>query len=222
MLGRGKGGALYVGAAAIVVAALAIYAMALVNAKLSAADRRARAQSQEVTDLAQQVALMQDALRARAADAPGMPVRLVEPAGTAPPPPIKRPDDGAPSPVGSSGLPGATPEEVRDSVEAKFLGEGQDPAWSRTAGYRARSTVLRSLPSESRLSGIECRASMCRVETTHPNESAYQQFMRAPMRSLENAWPAPSLVTVLRTEPDGEVVSVMYLAREGSGPLVPE
>jgi hypothetical protein len=111
-----------------------------------------------------------------------------------------------------------TTAEVRDSLEARFYGESNEPQWARDAQLRARAHIMESLPTGSTVRDVQCRASLCRVETLHTNEETYQEFLQSTMRAAP--WEGQVMMTVLRRGDDGSVTSVAYLGRKESGPLV--
>lgn len=217
MLGKWLSGIL-----AMAVALGVACAFVVIRGGLTATERREREQAGQVTDLSQQVARLQASLDA--VNAPRGPIMVAGAAPPSLPPSVQAGVLPAPSAVVTP--PALTPEEMRDDVEARFLSDSQDRSWSRPADERARTMILARLPAGSRLSALECRSSLCRAETTHADHETYRRFFRgllaAPDAGPEAMWPGPQMITVLREEPTGEVVSVAYLARPGSGPLLPE
>jgi len=116
--------------------------------------------------------------------------------------------------------PAASTEEIRDTLQSRFVGEEIDRKWSVEAAALVRSHAGARLPEGSRLRSVECRASLCRIETIHRDLAGYRKFLQAPPASPELAWTGPWMTTVLRTEDDGTVLSVGYFGREGAS-LVP-
>jgi hypothetical protein len=204
---------------AVVVVAMATGAVcewARTMAKLDASERAARSEASRIAALEEHLSQMQDTVAlqgARAAQAFANPTQNRES-----PAPATAAPEAPPAPT----APAVSMGDMQDAVESKFVSDKQDVSWSRPAADRARTTILALLPEGSRLDSIDCRASMCRVEVTHPDERSFHQFTLAPSRALDRAWPGSSMVALLRTEPNGEVVSVSYLGREESGPLIPE
>jgi hypothetical protein len=206
-----------VGAAAIVAAALAVYAILQMNAKLGNSEREAKAQAKHVAELSNQLARMQDSMQTQSAEGPRTSTIIVQAPGVAPVAPQGSAATQAP---GAAPAPGMTPQEMNDSVEASFVSEGTDPSWSHQATDTARAAIASRLPAGGRVDAVECRSSICRVEATLPNQQAYREYAFPRRRHLDDAWEGPSMVTLLHTESDGAVVSVSYLGRAGSGPLV--
>jgi hypothetical protein len=102
-------------------------------------------------------------------------------------------------------------------VEAAFATQGADPHWKPEPALRA---VLReaSLAGAS-IRSVDCRSSMCRVETSHPdleNERAYVQVIAFPSPNQAARPFAAALFDEPTTSPDGrEVRTVTYFTRPG-------
>jgi hypothetical protein len=114
--------------------------------------------------------------------------------------------------------------EIRDQLEAKFLQErGGGGEWTVEAQRAARTKLFAAMPETSTLRSVECRASMCRIETTHKDLDHYQQFMMSafmsPTTKVGNGgvFSAPTIST-----DGGEVTAVSYLARDGEPIEFPE
>ena len=106
-------------------------------------------------------------------------------------------------------------QEVVARLEEAVHGEPIDPHWSRQAEDLARARLERTL-STSRLESVQCGASVCRLETSHPNQEALEQFREQVLMASEPVlWNGASYSSVQGDARAGTLVTVSYLAREG-------
>lgn len=81
------------------------------------------------------------------------------------------------------------------------------------------------LPEGARVLSLQCRSSMCRLETSHPSLESFQGFIQQTVMRGEHNWNGP-IMAALEGDPrqPGEVKAVVYLAREGAdlSPSSPE
>jgi hypothetical protein len=216
-----KGHAPYVTAVLVLATATAFVAVSWRRDRAEA-DLRRRENEARLAELSQQVGDLAEQVRAGRAVPPAPFAAMAQPPEVASGRPlaqVPRRDLAAPAP-GASGAPEPTVAQIRDAVDAKFVADRFDPGWSRDATAKAREDTLAALPAGSRLVGVECRTSMCRVEATHRDMDAYREFMHAGLDAPKQVWDGPRMVTILRTEADGEIVSVAFLGRRGAGPIV--
>lgn len=109
-----------------------------------------------------------------------------------------------------------TAEEARDEMESAFIDESNDPGWALQAERIAQEKLDMAMPQASALLSVECRSSMCRIETVHRNPDDYGQFQQSAFARPETQiWNAASLSTPLRPDDSGGMVIVSYVAREG-------
>jgi hypothetical protein len=72
-----------------------------------------------------------------------------------------------------------------------------------------------ALPSAT-LQSIECHASMCRLETVHPDASAFGQFVSDAFKDpSKRIWEGNAFTEEPVADARGQMVVVSYLAREG-------
>jgi hypothetical protein len=110
---------------------------------------------------------------------------------------------------------------MRDRYARAFAGERADPTWAESAQRRADERLKVTAQAGSTVRAIECRTSLCRIETTHPDRESAQQFVRGSfMKPGASPWNAPVFSMPLDPAAAGPVVLVSYLAREGH-PLPP-
>lgn len=106
-------------------------------------------------------------------------------------------------------------QDVVDSLEEAVHGEPSDPQWSRQAEDLARARLERTLTT-SRLESVHCSASLCRLETSHPNQEALEQFREQVLMAPEPVlWNGAAYSSVQGDARAGTLVTVSYLAREG-------
>jgi len=110
----------------------------------------------------------------------------------------------------------ASDEVYLAHVADEFGKEAVHPTWNPTNALRDK--VSRALPKGSSIRTLECRSTMCRMETSHGDALAYQAFTRSFMLGggAPPIWTGPAFLTVIREiERDGdELVAVAYLGRE--------
>lgn len=105
--------------------------------------------------------------------------------------------------------------EVRDRLEGTFAKQRPD-AQSDEARRTAETRLAAILPATSKLQSLECRTSMCRIETVHEDPESYQQFVKGAFLDPETKlWNAGFFSTPLTNPVDGKLVIVSYLARDG-------
>ena len=161
---------------------------------------------------------------ARTSGPPGIPARPVLQA-RAVPASDERSDPRAPEAAETGSGPGSavTAEDMRDQLQASFAAlplATDDVAHSLETGLRA------ALPAGSSVRNIECRGSLCRVETLHAGMDDFRDFVQRafaghPLAAVSNG---PVFVNLLEEPAPGRpVVAVAYVGREGTalpfGPL---
>lgn len=118
--------------------------------------------------------------------------------------------------AGSAG-PAPSPQEVRDRFEAFFGAENVDPAWNRGAADAVARGIEALLPVGSRLNRVECRGTICRIETGHPDADAFRAYAQSAFLDRETRVGSSGVFASVLAPPSpgGSVVAVAYLAREG-------
>jgi hypothetical protein len=125
-------------------------------------------------------------------------------------------DDDALEPEASPKTPEVSDGERRAFVAQSFERETRDPQWEPEAELRALLTEV--LPAGAAIRALECKQTLCRLETTHPDQANQAAFVQAflfarpgqerPYGGALFDEPAPS--------PDGHGVrSTTYLLRPG-------
>jgi hypothetical protein len=113
---------------------------------------------------------------------------------------------------------GPSASEVRDNLEIAFGGDHRDSIWSGADQRRTTQKLEGALPEGSSLKSLDCRASICRVETSHADLAHYKTFVRtAFMNPTTQIWNAPSVSMRMSDvdTPGAALVTVSYIAREG-------
>ncbi|QRN93515.1 hypothetical protein JRI60_30560 [Archangium violaceum] len=106
-------------------------------------------------------------------------------------------------------------QEVVANLEEAVHAEPGDPQWSRQAEELARARLARILTT-SRLESVHCGASLCRLETSHPNQEELEQFREQVLMAPEPVlWNGASYSSVQGDARAGTLVTVSYVAREG-------
>jgi hypothetical protein len=107
---------------------------------------------------------------------------------------------------------------MRDAYAARFVGESFDRAWSTDATTTLREQVVPHLPADAALVDLECRTTVCKLTTSHHDVGAYRAFLQSSLFAPEFKWGGPMTGGIVRTDPNGEVVTVAYLTRPGAKP----
>jgi hypothetical protein len=120
------------------------------------------------------------------------------------------------APLGPKERPTIELEDATDEIERVFLGEGSDPTWSRQTERTVKEKLMVSLPEASAVRSIECRSSMCRIETSFRDAETYEHFAQSAFKDpATQIWNGGAYSTSLGTDDRGGMVIVSYLAREG-------
>jgi hypothetical protein len=146
-----------------------------------------------------------------------------QPDGTAP-----GPGDGAPAEQGESDLQAASTEEAEDArqdayteekialaLDSRFGAEAVDPAWADGAVREATRAISADLPEGTTLKNVECRKSMCRVDTVHADASAFRSFVSDALLSHDRQLWNGGMTSSLRETTDSGVTAVTYIAKDG-------
>lgn len=105
---------------------------------------------------------------------------------------------------------------VRQGMEALLQGERVDPAWADAARAQAENAFAGKLPEGSRLGTVDCRTTICRIETFHDSEANADQFVERsvgePSSRPWNGSFATGPVAIDRSS--GRVTTLVFLMRE--------
>ncbi len=180
---------------------------------LAQKEASSRATDQQVSSLASEGALTRSAVtsqfyqvvddRARVPDAVPVapPQQQSAEASEARPAPA---DPNAPDPM---------TQRVLSNLSSSFDSEVVDRSWAPDAASTLREKAAGLLAQNSDIQSLECRTTMCRLETIQPNMTQYQAF------GLEfgklAAFPQMFLTKTAET-PDGRLKMTMYLGKSGT------
>jgi hypothetical protein len=119
----------------------------------------------------------------------------------------------APAPAG----PAPTSEEMRDRLDAFFSAEAVDPAWNQQAAATLTRGIQAALPAGSGLRRLECRGTLCRIETSHLDADAFRAYAKDAFLERETRVGSSGFFANLLGDPaaGGPVVAVAYVVREG-------
>lgn len=186
-----------------------------------------RATRLTIADLRNQLARIDEKSQDQVATAPRIitvPVRM--PLGTgniapaaAPAPPPEVAERSAPRTDPGRGRPETMMESfvpIRKSLEALYQSEVPDPSWSERARSLAENALAAHLPDGSRLGAIDCRASVCRIESTHDRQKQADEFIhKALAEPATRPWNGGFAVGPIAEDPaTGRVTTLLFLMRE--------
>jgi hypothetical protein len=102
-------------------------------------------------------------------------------------------------------------------MDGTFSAQRVDASWAGTAQNLASERLRATLPEGSEVRSVECRASLCRIETSHTDEQRYESFVRQTFLDPKTQlWNGGLFSTTLDDgQSEGRLVMVSYLAREG-------
>jgi hypothetical protein len=112
---------------------------------------------------------------------------------------------------------------VHDTLEQTFGSQANDGGWAIEA-RRSVETKLADLPVASRLRSIECRSTLCRVETIHDRYADARDFTGRFASLDQRPWAGGFYTGPISEDPqNGAVTFVTYLVREGMElPAIPD
>lgn len=122
-------------------------------------------------------------------------------------------EEAAPEPLDQS--------EVVARIDGVFDTEAWDPGWSASATREATAALTDGLPGGSSLGKIECRTSLCRVESSHPDLDEYHEFVDASFMSRERKLWNGGFLTAVVDQTSSSVTAVSYVAKEGQPVVLP-
>lgn len=111
---------------------------------------------------------------------------------------------------------------VLASVDSTFAAEPNDAAWSPGAHQQLSRAMVTGLPEGSSLEKVECRSSLCKVDTRHRSVAEFRSFVEgALLERGRQAWNAGFYAAVVDQSDQG-IAAVAYVAREGQSVPLPE
>lgn len=125
-------------------------------------------------------------------------------------------DDGALEPETSPKTAEVSDGERRAFVAQSYEREARDPSWQPEA--ELRSLLKEVLPAGAAIRALECKQTLCRLETTHPDQASQAAFVQAFLfaRPGQERPYGGALFDEPAASPDGHgVLSTTYLLRPG-------
>ncbi len=101
-------------------------------------------------------------------------------------------------------------------METTFTSQRIDASWARDSVRSLRAALESNASSGSGVRDIECRESLCRVETWHSEPVEFLKFGEAHFHGPDAAWSGPVFAAQQNIDRDGKIMAVAYLAREGT------
>jgi hypothetical protein len=111
-----------------------------------------------------------------------------------------------------------TGQELSDAYAVEFTTEAEDAEWATKARRTATERLKADLPPSSELRAVDCRTSMCRIETSHVDRQSFHEFARKAFGDPSTGvWNGGSFSGIVSggDESGGPLIVVSYLAREG-------
>lgn len=119
--------------------------------------------------------------------------------------------------------PAPSSAQVRDRLDDAFRADPIDAAWSQTAVRTLQTKLGPLLPPQSAVRSVDCRGSLCRIETSHAGVTEYRDFVQRTFLGQAELWNAGFFTNVIADPVPGQpVITVAYLAREGQSLPSPE
>jgi hypothetical protein len=107
--------------------------------------------------------------------------------------------------------------EVRGRFDTVFTAERIDAAWHRGAADAVTRGLAAALPAGSAVRSVECRGTMCRIETSHTDPEAFRDYARRAFLDPDTRLTRSGFFASLAEPPTGggDTVGVAFIAREG-------
>jgi hypothetical protein len=107
----------------------------------------------------------------------------------------------------------AAPGEYVRGLDSTFDAEPLDSAWSKKSEAQLWARATAALPPASKILSLQCRSSICRIETAHSSMDAYWDFTHAALAADDDFKNGIQFAAV-RERNDREVTGVLYAARQ--------
>jgi hypothetical protein len=105
-----------------------------------------------------------------------------------------------------------TKEEMLANIESVFEMEPVDPKWGASTTRDIYDTVRPIVGGNSEVRSVDCRSTLCRVESVQEDSTHYSAFVQ----KLKFSRISPEgFYTKTGETPDGRPILTMYLARNG-------
>jgi hypothetical protein len=112
---------------------------------------------------------------------------------------------------------------LHEALGRAFNAESSDGGWARNAQRTAEDALAARLPPQSAISSVTCRATMCRIESTHASDVHARTFVNQLADPESRPWNGAFYAGPVSQDPrSGVVTFVTYFGREGAAmPVIP-
>ena len=108
-----------------------------------------------------------------------------------------------------------TEEEMRDQMQTAFAHEAVGTGLASKLRTLAQAELPGRLPANSSIQAIECRGSLCRIQSSHKDQAAYGEFLeRAFQTQGTRIWNGAYMAVVVGENDDKSLSTVTYVAAE--------
>jgi len=105
--------------------------------------------------------------------------------------------------------------EMHDRLQIAFTGMAVGDMHG--SSRKLEGAVRAALPAKSNLRSVECRGSVCRVETTHPDADEFRAFVQGTFQPSSEIPSGPAFVSIVGQPVAGEpVTAVAFMAQPGT------
>lgn len=107
-------------------------------------------------------------------------------------------------------------DEPESELELQFEREEADSRWARGAEHAIEDKLVRQASHLETVSSVECRASMCRIETIHKTPADILPFFGTTFADpTTRIWETQTVLQSRADDESDETVVVSYVTREG-------
>ena len=104
---------------------------------------------------------------------------------------------------------------ILSRLDRAFTSENSDARWSGTTANEVARALPAALPKGSNITAVNCKSSMCRLETTHESVESFREFNTSAFaRAGQTIWKG-GVYSAVREQSTRGVVALTYLAKEG-------
>jgi hypothetical protein len=104
-----------------------------------------------------------------------------------------------------------------ETLETTYEQDEIDASWSRMATEKLQYALYSRMPNGAQLESIECRSTLCRVESTFDSRSQMEEFVQSALRDPERRpWNGAMTTGPIQEDPvSGRTTMLTFLTREG-------
>jgi hypothetical protein len=137
-----------------------------------------------------------------------------------------KPEQGSKESEAARGAPprriGPDENEIAKRLEQRFSDEKPDPSWSPASQRLITEHVRKGIPTESQVRSIECRRTVCRVESQHPSMEVYKKFVDDALLFPQGGWDGPVMTSILSRSPEVRALGYLFRPGEDLEPMLTE